>query len=191
MEAARTNARFLLAELRARRRPASCVVARARTSPTPRTTRRCSRRCARSPSSTTSRGSPRRAAVADELLRLFHDAEAAGSSRPASDAEQLVVRLEGPLRRRDAVGELARRQRAAPARRADRRRPARGRRRSRCCGCSRRPARRTRTASRICSARSSGSSTSPVEIAIVGDPDDDADRGLAPRGHGTAASRRR
>ena len=47
-----------------------------RTSRTPRTTRRCSKRCSRSPSSTTSRGSPTPRVVADDLLRLFLDAEA-------------------------------------------------------------------------------------------------------------------
>ena len=64
------------------------------TSPTPRTTPRCSKRCARSPSSTTSAWLAEARTVAGRA-RCASSATptAAASSRPGSDAEQLVVRL--------------------------------------------------------------------------------------------------
>ena len=49
---------------------------------TPRTTPRSSRRCSRWPRSTTSRGSPRRARVADDLVRLFADDDRRRRSSP-------------------------------------------------------------------------------------------------------------
>ena len=95
MDAARTNAAVPAPRAAPRRRPAAALVAgRARrtSSRTPRTTPRCSRRCSPWPRSTTSRGSARRATVADELVRLFADDERGGFFTTGTDAEALIVR---------------------------------------------------------------------------------------------------
>ena len=78
MDAARTNARFLLDAAARRRRPAPAGRGGRRTSPTPRTTPRCSKRCSRSPSSTTLAWLADARTVADDLLRLFHDTDGGG-----------------------------------------------------------------------------------------------------------------
>ena len=116
------------------------------------------------------RGSTDARPVADELIRLFHDADGRrllhdrprrrGARRPA----------EGRVRQRDAVGQLARGQRPAPPRRAHRRRALRGTGGARCSTMlgrvdERAPDRRSRTRS----ARSSATCTPPIEVAIVGD----------------------
>ena len=57
-------------------------------------------------------------AVAEGLAALFADAENGGFFTTGTDAEALIVRPEGRAGQRDAVGELARRERAAPPGRA-------------------------------------------------------------------------
>ena len=174
MDAARANARFLLA--RAARAPTAASGGRGgrRTSRTPRTTPRCSKRsCTLAELDDVAWLADARA-VADELLRLFHDADGGGFFTTGHDAEAARRAAQGPVRRRDAVGQLARRQRPAAPRRAHRRRRATRSPRSRSSRCSPARWRRTRPASRTCSARSSGTCAPPIEIVIVGDPADAA-----------------
>ena len=91
MAAARTNARFLLARAAQRRRPAPALVARA----LPRV-RRGLRRAARSAVTLAELDDVAWLAeartVADELLRLFLDADGGGFFTTGHDAEPLVVR---------------------------------------------------------------------------------------------------
>ena len=68
------------------------LVAGARTSPTPRTTPRCSKRCCTLAELDDVAWLADARAVADELLRLFHDADGGGFFTTGHDAEQLVVR---------------------------------------------------------------------------------------------------
>ena len=157
MDAARTNARFLLARAAPRRRPPPPLVAGRRaptSSPTPRTTPRCSRRCVTLAELDDVAWLADARTVADDLVaplprrrarRLLHDRHRRRAAhRPA----------EGLPGQRDAVGELARRQRAAAARRAHRRR-----RRYAAAGdrwvahARRRCSASTRPRSRTCSAR--------------------------------------
>ena len=156
MDAARDERRVPARASCARRRPPPAARGRrARTSRTPRTTPRCSRRCSRSPRSTTSPGSPRRASSPTTCSRLFLDDEARrllhhrrrrrGAHRAAEglfdnatpSANSLAAN--GLLRLATLTGERA-------LRRA---------RRSRSSRCSPARWRHTRPGSRTCSARSS------------------------------------
>ena len=122
-------------------------------------------------------------------MRLFHDPDGGGFFTTGTDAEQLVVRLKdvfddatpsanslaanGLLRLAALTGETD--ARGAGARGAAHARARRGR--------------RTRTASRICSRAIERYVTSPVEIAIVGDPRRRTHAGAAARGHDAARPR--
>ena len=112
-----------LARAPARRRAAAAVVAgRAGAPPRvrARTTPRCSRRCSRSPSSTTSRGSPKRARSPTSSSGCSPTTSTAGSSPPA------------PTPRRSSCGPRTRR--TTPRRRRTRSPP------TGCCGSPRSPA---------------------------------------------------
>ena len=149
-----TNAAFLLRELRARRRPASAARGGRRTSRTPRTTPRCSKRCCTLAELDDVAWLADARVVADELLRLFLDADGGGFFTTGHDAEPLVVRPKDvfddatPSANSLAANGLLRLARS-PATTATTRRPSRSSR------CSPARWRRTRPASRTCSARSS------------------------------------
>ena len=127
MDAARDERPVPARGAAARRRPAPALVAgRAgpRTSRTPRTTPRCSRRCSPWPRSTTSRWLAEARAVADELLALFADDPNVAAFFTTGDRRRVADRAtQGLPGQRDAVGELARRERAAAAGGAHRRAP--------------------------------------------------------------------
>ena len=175
---ARRTPRFLLRELRRDdgRLLRSWQDGRAASPRVRRGLRRArSRRCSRWPRSTTSRGSPRRARVADELVRLFADDDRRRLLHHRHRRRGADRAPEGLPGQRDAVRELARRRRVccgsprSPATTgyADARRRG-GSRARRPCSAS------TRPRSRTCSARSSALVTPSLEVAVVGALDDPA-----------------
>ena len=194
MHAAHENVAFLLASMRRDDGRAAALVAgrpRRASSRSPRTTPRCVEALLTLAELDDVEWLREARHVADEMLALFADDEQGGVFTTGSDAEALIVRPEGLPGQRDAVGELARRERA-------------------CCG-SRALTGETRYAD---AARRWLGALAPVladhptafayllgaldravhpsiEVAVVGDPTDPAATRPHPRGRGPRRSRER
>ena len=173
-----------------RRRPIPAVVAGARTSRTPRTTPRCSKRCCTLAELDDVAWLADARDVADELLRLFHDPDAAASSRPATTPSR-----SSSGRRISSTTRHRRRTRSRP---------------TGCCGSPRSPA-TTRydepARARCCemlvapdgdapdrfahllARRRAPRDTRRSRVAIVGDPADARDTRAASGGHEPAPAR--